>query len=66
MSPGKLVRKTQTGVIGLHVVRTTHGVTHCVVQSTCMVAYFLCVGELLRARGLVRHGDPTGRICIVL
>ena len=28
-----------------------------------MVAYFLCVGELLRAHGLVRHGDPRGRFC---
>ena len=28
-----------------------------------MVAYFLCVGELLRAHGLVRHGGPRGRFC---
>ena len=30
-----------------------------------MVAYFLCVGELLGAHGLVRHGDPRGRFCFV-
>ena len=28
-----------------------------------MVARFLCVGELLRARGLARRGGPRGRFC---
>ena len=28
-----------------------------------MVAHFLCVGELLRARGLVHDGSPRGRFC---